>query len=167
LLLGSGKRLAAQATSGSAGAHHPTRGLAATVPSFAPGKAQTAEEAESETTLRGRAGCRCRLGLEHDGGSRVGRGEPLIHGDRPLAKERGRDDPADDHDDEAQSHHAHRDDERLAALAALLVAAIDGLSLQALLASDEIDVDLCFEELSGLRAGRLEALRGPGESRLP
>ena len=57
--------------------------------------------------------------------------------------------------------------ERLAALAALLVAAIDGLSLQTLLAPDEVDVDLCFEELSGMLAGRLEALRGSGESRLP
>jgi AcrR family transcriptional regulator len=56
---------------------------------------------------------------------------------------------------------------RLAALAALLVAAIDGLSLQALLAPDEIDVDLCFEELSDMLAGRLEALRASGESRLP
>jgi AcrR family transcriptional regulator len=56
---------------------------------------------------------------------------------------------------------------RLAALAALLVAAIDGLSLQALLAPDEIDVDLCFEELSDMLAGRLEALRESGESRLP
>ncbi len=49
---------------------------------------------------------------------------------------------------------------RLAALAALLVAAIDGLSLQALLAPDEIDVELCFEELAGMLAVRLETLRG-------
>ena len=53
------------------------------------------------------------------------------------------------------------DADRLAALAALLVAAIDGLSLQSLLAPDEIDVDLCFEELADMLAGRLEALRGP------
>ena len=59
------------------------------------------------------------------------------------------------------------DRERLAALAALLVAAIDGLPLQALLAPEEIDVDLCFEELSDMLAGRLETLREPGESRLP
>ncbi len=52
------------------------------------------------------------------------------------------------------------DADRLAALAALLVAAIDGLSLQSLLAPDEIDVDLCFEELADMLAGRLEALRG-------